>query len=303
MHCKHCGFANGGEDHRCLRCGRRLTVAAAAPYDGATALDLAPVEADPMAMAACASAGGGSATQTGFWAPDVHTGAQPIVRRAQKIIPFTEIQKQAGIRPAATANVERPVKPVARRSSRPVAEQENFDFVPTVAPRTLKDKVEAQVYCDLPIATPTHRFVAGGMDGAMILLGFGLFIVAANFMGRMLGVEELFGSGKILAEVLGAAFAAISVFYGAIWVIAGRETAGMKWSDLQLVTFDGFALDGSHRAARAFATVMSFCSGGLGLLWALADAENLTWHDQISRTFPTVKTRQQASFVKQPHRR
>ena len=27
--------------------------------------------------------------------------------------------------------------------------------------------------------------------------------------------------------------------------------------------------------------------GGLGLVWALVDEENLTWHDHISKTFPT----------------
>src|SRR6202041_3046551 len=30
-----------------------------------------------------------------------------------------------------------------------------------------------------------------------------------------------------------------------------------------------------------------FLSGGLGLVWALVDEENLTWHDHISKTFPT----------------
>src|SRR5580704_15550425 len=41
MHCKFCGFVNGEDDHRCLRCGRRLSgVVVAAPpgYSGANAL-------------------------------------------------------------------------------------------------------------------------------------------------------------------------------------------------------------------------------------------------------------------------
>src|ERR1700759_2657433 len=41
MYCKHCGFANGEDDHRCLRCGRRIAgVVIAAPpgYSGANAL-------------------------------------------------------------------------------------------------------------------------------------------------------------------------------------------------------------------------------------------------------------------------
>jgi hypothetical protein len=32
---------------------------------------------------------------------------------------------------------------------------------------------------------------------------------------------------------------------------------------------------------------LSLAAGGLGLLWALVDEETLTWHDHISKTFPT----------------
>src|SRR5450432_3346328 len=45
MRCKDCGFANGEDDHRCLRCGRRLAgivIAAPAGYSGANALAMAP---------------------------------------------------------------------------------------------------------------------------------------------------------------------------------------------------------------------------------------------------------------------
>ena len=30
-------------------------------------------------------------------------------------------------------------------------------------------------------------------------------------------------------------------------------------------------------------------SAGLGLLWSLADEESLTWHDHMSKTFPTIR--------------
>jgi uncharacterized RDD family membrane protein YckC len=79
------------------------------------------------------------------------------------------------------------------------------------------------------------------------------------------------------------------MLYGLIWAIAGRETAGMRLTDLQLITFDGFEVDSRSRALRFASTWLSFCSGGLGLLWAVADEENLTWHDHISKTFPTIR--------------
>jgi hypothetical protein len=31
---------------------------------------------------------------------------------------------------------------------------------------------------------------------------------------------------------------------------------------------------------------LSYCTGGLGLLWAFADEDNLALHDRISETFP-----------------
>jgi uncharacterized RDD family membrane protein YckC len=101
--------------------------------------------------------------------------------------------------------------------------------------------------------------------------------------------------------MLGASFTLISMFYGLIWAIAGRETAGMRWTDLQLITFDGFPVDGRSRASRVASTWLSFCSGGLGVLWAVADEENLTWHDHISKTFPTIREEPQ-SFVRQRKR-
>ena len=63
----------------------------------------------------------------------------------------------------------------------------------------------------------------------------------------------------------------------------------MHFADLQLITFDGFPLDARSRALRFVSTWLSFCSGGVGLLWAVADEENLTWHDHISKTFPTIR--------------
>ena len=55
MHCKHCGFVNGEDDHRCLRCGRRLSgVVIAAPpgYSGANALAQASIMNDTEEFAA-----------------------------------------------------------------------------------------------------------------------------------------------------------------------------------------------------------------------------------------------------------
>ena len=41
------------------------------------------------------------------------------------------------------------------------------------------------------------------------------------------------------------------------------------------------------RLFRVGAAGLSVLAAGLGILWALVDEESLTWHDHISKTYPT----------------
>lgn len=135
------------------------------------------------------------------------------------------------------------------------------------------------------------------MDVSMVLIGFGAFAGALRFAGVYLTSSAAagevstpgFGAGKTMWIAMAAAMILISMLYGLIFAIARRETAGMHWTQLQLVTFDGSSLDGRDRAIRFVSAWLSYCSGGLGLLWALADEENLAFHDHISKTYPAEK--------------
>ena len=270
MHCNSCGFVNGEDDHRCLRCGRRLSgVVIAAPADynpGATAL--APsfeLEAIPDANAA---------GQTAMFPA---SSARPVSNLI--VLDRRPRAEQQTTPPSATR------RPAAKKPGKPTIQQGQLDFVPSlpVRARKLKTDVDAQVFCDRPVATPTHRCVASAIDGAMILLGFGVVVLTFQAMGGS------FGSGQPLWLGLGAVLALVSLFYGLIWVMAGRETAGMRWTDLELITFDGLPVDGPTRALRFASSWLSFCSAGLGLVWAIADEESLTWQDHISKTFPATR--------------
>ena len=325
MRCKDCGFANGEEDHRCLLCGRRLAgvvIAAPVGYSGANALAMAPMY-DPRA----------NETQEFTLSPPPSRTSRPL-GTDRNVIPFDEIRQRIAGRaatappatptPAPQAPVfARPVfaspvfaapvfatnvfatndtntKPAPPRTTRRAAaispDQGSLDFVhATPAPRTLANHVPAQIFCEQAVATPQHRLVASAIDAAMVLLGFGTFALVLELSGASLG------SGNTFRLMLGLTFGLISLFYGLIWVIAGRETAGMSMTDLQLITFDGFPVDPKSRAIRFASTWLSFLSGGLGLIWALADEESLTWHDQISKTFPTFKE-VPLNFVKQRRR-
>ena len=151
-----------------------------------------------------------------------------------------------------------------------------------------------------------RRFTAGAMDAAMVLIGFGVFAasvkiagpIAASYLTHGTMHTVSFGAGKTLLGVLAGSLILIALLYGLVWALARRETAGMNWTHLQLVTFDGMPLDGQNRMVRFVSAWLSYCSGGLGLLWALADEENLAFHDHISKTFPAEKFSSRA-FVRQ----
>ncbi len=153
--------------------------------------------------------------------------------------------------------------------------------------------VPAQVYGDGRVAPPMRRMTAGAMDVSMVLIGFGAFAVSVRVAAFYLGADSVpgsvFGAGKTVWITLATSLILISLFYGLLWAMAKRETAGMNWTDLKLVTFDGSPLRATNRAVRFVSAWLSYCSGGLGLLWALADEESLAFHDHISKTYPAEK--------------
>jgi uncharacterized RDD family membrane protein YckC len=217
-----------------------------------------------------------------------------------KVIPFEAIQRQAGSRAAAAAapafvpppfipgeeTVKKPAPPRTPKKAQPTG-QGNLDFRSNSGhnERVLATGVPAQVSGDGRVAPPMRRLTAGAMDAAMVAIGFGIFVASAFISLNGLSGSS-FGSGKPLWIMMAISFALISLLYGLVWAIAGRETAGMNGAQLHLVTFDGSPLDARNRAVRFVAAWLSYCSGGLGLLWAIADEENLAFHDHISKTYP-----------------
>lgn len=206
-------------------------------------------------------------------------------RSASNVIPF---EAYAGARPEPRARTqsEAPRKPAARpgrRSASPELDiQGSLDFVPvaSTAPRTLGTTVEAVILCESPVATTLHRAVAAALDWAMVLIGFGLFLLGFLLAGGA------FAFTKTSAVVFAGTLPLVAVTYGLMWTIAGTETPGMRWAQLRLTTFDGFKPALKHRVLRFAGSCLSLCTI-IGLLWSLADEESLNWQDHISRTFPT----------------
>jgi uncharacterized RDD family membrane protein YckC len=141
------------------------------------------------------------------------------------------------------------------------------------------------IFCDAPVALPGHRVLAALVDISWILIGLGIFV--CTFFGAAYLVGADFVISRQTAPFLIAVGAVIALFYRSLWYFANADTPGMRFAGLRLVDFDGREPNRDQRGLRQVASFLSLVAAGLGLVWALVDEENLTWHDHISKTFPT----------------
>jgi len=196
-----------------------------------------------------------------------------------KVIPFDGVfEAPSNPKPRAPRTAPRAPKRPGTHSDA----QGSFELQP--APQTarkLSTTVEAVIDCDAPVAAPMHRACATAIDASMILIAYGIFISVFYALGGSIP------AGKPVMMVLAAAGVLIAMFYGFVWVCAGGRTLGMRLLRLTLINFDGYPPDRTSRWQRYLGACLGYCAGGLGLLWALLDEENLAWHDHISKTFPT----------------
>jgi uncharacterized RDD family membrane protein YckC len=132
------------------------------------------------------------------------------------------------------------------------------------------------------VALPAHRAIAAAFDAAMILSAIGLFLAIFFISGGGIAMSH-----QNIPFFLGVGVV-ITLFYRFLWCMADGDTPGMRFAGLTLVDFDGRKPDREQRGMRQIAGILSFMSAGLGLVWALVDEESLTWHDHISKTFPTI---------------
>lgn len=160
--------------------------------------------------------------------------------------------------------------------------QQSLDFpMGAISEPSLGTEVEAVIYCDAPVALPVHRLMAVAGDASMIAIALGLFLA----IFYMSGGRVVFTKSSLI--LFGGVIAAVVFLYRILWCLGGGDTPGMRFAGLRLVDFDGRRPEREQRAVRLAASILSIVSAGLGLVWALVDEENLTWHDHISKTFPT----------------
>jgi uncharacterized RDD family membrane protein YckC len=320
MQCRFCLYHNPEDEERCHRCGKRLSgditldgislagANALAPRHKTSVLDTssddvaaAPLRRTPRVAAAVAG------RQTSLFSGEL----------SSNVIPFESIHRPAANLPANTEVLSKTEPgPRARQltaakqaikkqsSSRRMNESGFSDTQGSLelefmqpapqTPRTLKTTVEAQIVCDAEVAAPMHRSVAAILDAAMILIACGIFLAIFQCFGGGVRVD------KFDAVIFSCAIVLITMFYGMLFAIAGRETAGQRWTELRLINFDGHQPDGPSRALRFAGGWLSFCACGIGMLWSLLDEENLTWHDHMSKTFLTMREVDSSFFRERP---
>jgi len=127
-----------------------------------------------------------------------------------------------------------------------------------------------------------HRMMAAAVDGSMIAIAVGLFLMIFYLSGGRIVFSKQ--TMLLAAAVIGS----VSLVYRLLWCLGNGDTPGMHFAGLRLVNFDGRAPQREQRLYRLAASVLSIASAGLGLVWALVDEESLTWHDHISKTFPSA---------------
>jgi hypothetical protein len=277
MECRYCQALNAEDDHRCRRCGRRLRMTPLYTSRSAAALALRYEHSDPTPAKDVSNR-----AQVATEAPPAPSPRRPITyqpslfasREVPRVVPFAtlapeSIQRQPKREISTEPRIRRP---------KVVPGQQNLEFAPAPPARRPSEGV---IYCDAPVAIPAHRAMAAVLDASVILIGLGIFGLIFHTLAG-----EIVLSAKSLPLVLAIAGVVAGV-YKLLWCLGDGDSAGMRWSRLTLVNFDGKVPGRKQRFYRMGFGFLSLMAAGLGLLWSLVDEETLTWHDHISKTFPT----------------
>jgi uncharacterized RDD family membrane protein YckC len=131
----------------------------------------------------------------------------------------------------------------------------------------------------VPIAQMNMRFYAALIDALVLLSGAALYALIFWQVGGSFSFEPL----QLVSTGVIAAFFVMLYFAGCTAIAS--STPGLMWAGLEVITFEGDQPRLSDCLWRGFGYLVSMSALMLGFIWAAVDAEGLTWHDRMSRTF------------------
>lgn len=305
MNCPHCLAVSTAVTNRCERCGRRY--GASHVYRSTEAASF------PVSTSATAHA------FDPFWHADTDRApvreavpaelTRPTYQKSLFDSAVIQLPMPLHMQQDASQGSARRKPPTKARRMRPTdPNQQAFSFDPSQQPQIDEDdwifqtsglhtvesvpasqfdnrlylvRPQEGIFCDAPVAQPMHRLMAGALDFSMVFLSVVLFFITFYMMGGRLTITPA------MTALCGAVYAVLWFFYKALYSLCGADTPGMVWTNLRLISFEGSEPDREQRIYRIFGGVLGFLSAGLGLVWSLVDEEQLTWHDHISKTFPS----------------
>ncbi|MGH9672172.1 MAG: RDD family protein [Bryobacteraceae bacterium] len=141
------------------------------------------------------------------------------------------------------------------------------------------DPGEPVRYTNAPVAVVSHRVTAAALDLSMVLIAVVFFLILLQFLPGPIRLDR---QAMIVYLALSSL---VLVFYKLLWCLADADPPGMRWTNLQLMNFDGRPPNRNERLLRLGAGCLSVMPAGVGILWVLVDEESLSWHDHISKTF------------------
>jgi uncharacterized RDD family membrane protein YckC len=129
--------------------------------------------------------------------------------------------------------------------------------------------------------------MAAAVDFSIVAIALGLFLGVFQIALTAFHITGVVMLTKQTIPFFAGIAAVFGLLYKILWCLSDSDSPGMRWAQLRLVNFDGMKPDREQRLFRVAAGCLSFMAAGLGVMWALVDEEALTWHDHISKTFPT----------------
>ena len=133
----------------------------------------------------------------------------------------------------------------------------------------------------LPVAPLGRRFLAGLVDGLVLLLGAGLFaLIFWRAGGHLTPVPPNLAIVALIAIIF------VWAYFG-LFTALTFSTPGLIWMGIEVRNMEGWPPAPRESLLRAFGYLVSISALMIGFLWALVDGEGLTWHDWISGTFLT----------------
>jgi uncharacterized RDD family membrane protein YckC len=147
--------------------------------------------------------------------------------------------------------------------------------------------IEKRPGIDIPLqsAALARRISAAVIDSLLIASACALF---AFIFWKLTAIQppriQIVGIFAGLAALFWSA-------YQYLLIVHAGTTPGLRLARLELCRFDGSPARRGLRRWRVLASFLSAGSLGMGYLWVFLDEDSLCWHDRITRTYLSIRSK------------